>query len=305
MKRLISVLFAATLLLCGCTEKEEIVQYDLAICDVALTEMCEYLNGFEDENFEVMETEFSSAQIDVIISALKTYSDGLNSITVYSENISDETAEQFIDFVKTKELPVTFAFTDISTDILLSYDKAFCITTNYLHAAEVTAEKIRQLWSDEIIKDADKNLIFTFAPVKKEELSDNDAAFYDRLVEDIELYGVPMQINNDILPDEVTSGEKLVSFNETNEALIIMDKSAACYIGEYTPYSSGVELIAITRGHTNPLAENSYVLNCFIDYTKYKQAADEIVQNYNNRQYPLIQMSFPYLERTVFIPATI
>lgn len=306
MRRLISILFAVCLLLCGCSsEKEEIVQYDLAICDVAMNEMCEYLKGFENENYTVMETEFSAEHLNVIVSALKTYSEGLNSITLYSENITEETALQFIEFVKTKQLPVTFAFSNINSEILNSYDKAFCITTNYKHAAEMTAEKIKTLWAEGTIIDADDNMIFTFASVKNEELPFKMQEFYDTLISGIELYGVPMQVNNSILPEEVTSGENLVAINEANEALIVVDKSTSQYINQYTPYSSGIELITITENYQNALSECSFVLHCFVDYSDYKQAADEIVRNFNNRQYPLINISFPVMERTIFIPATV
>ena len=305
MRRLISVLFACCLFLCGCSEKEEIVPYDLAICDVAMTEMCEYLYGFESENYKVTESEFSSESLDVIVSDLKTYSEGLNSITLYSENITDESAQLFIDFVKEKQLPVTFAFSNISSETLNSYDKAFCITTNYKHAGEMTAEKIKQLWAEDVIIDADDNMIFTFASVKNEELSANMQIFYDTLIAGIELYGVPMQINGDMSPDEVTSGDSIVALNEANEALIIVDKSAAAYINDYTPYSDGIEIITITENYQNNLAESPFVLHCFVDYSMYKQAADEIIRNFNNRQYPLIEISFPCIDRTVYIPATV
>jgi hypothetical protein len=291
--------------LCGCSEKEEIAPYDLAICDVAMTEMCEYLSGFESENYNVMESEFSSESLDVIVSDLKTYSEGLNSITLYSENITDGSAQLFIDFVKEKQLPVTFAFSNIGSETLNSYDKAFCITTNYKHAGEMTAEKIKQLWAEDVIIDADDNMIFTFASVKNEELSSNMQIFYDTLIAGIELYGVPMQINGDISPDEVTSGDSIVALNEANEALIIVDKSAAAYINDYTPYSGGIEIITITENYKNNLAESPFVLHCFVDYSMYKQTADEIIRNFNNRQYPLIDISFPCIDRTVYIPATV
>lgn len=305
MRRLIPVLLAVTLFFCGCSEKEEYVPYDLTICDSSLTEMCEYLDDFEDENFHIMESEFSDGDVDILIKALNESSEGLTSVTVYSDKISDKTAQQFIDFAKKRQLPVTFALSNISTETLESYDKAFCITTNYILAGEITAEKIKELWADDVIIDADDNLIFTFATVKDEEISANMQAYYDTLIAGIELYGVPMQINSDISPDEVTDGDSLVAFNETNEALIIADKDAASYINDYTPYGGGVELITITEGTENTLSECPFVLNCFVDYTDYKLAADEIIRNYKNRQYPLIEISYPVIGKTVFIPAVI
>ena len=305
MKRLIALLFVVCTILCGCSEKKEIIPYDLAICDVAMNEMCDYLNGFENENYKVEKIDFTAEQLAGVITALQENNNGLNSITLYGKNITDEMAHQTIAFADTLEIPVTFAFSNISTDTLKSYDKAFCITTNYTHAAEITAKKIDELWDSNIIIDADKNMLFAFASVKTAELSAEMQTYYDTLVAGIELYGVPMEIGGDISPDEVTSGDSLVAFNATNEALIVIDKASLPYINEYTPYSSGVELITFSEGSENIFAENSSVLHCFVDYDDYKLAADEIIKNFNNRQYPLITNSFPVIERTVYIPATV
>ena len=87
--------------------------------------------------------------------------------------------------------------------------------------------------------------------------------------------------------DEPELYQAIVALNEANEALIIMDKSAAAYINDYTPYSSGVEIITITENYHNTLIESPFALHCFIDYSMYKQAADEIIRNFNNRNQQL------------------
>ncbi len=303
MKRLIFILLMI-LTFCGC-DAEETVKYDLAICDSNMTEFYEYLSEFSEENYKVEKIEFSEDVFDSFISNLNENSKGLNSITLYSKNINDSFAKKIIDFVDDKQLPVTFAFSNINNEVLKSYDKAFCITTNYAHAAEMTAERIKKLWNDKSIVDEDDNKIFTFASIKKQELSPEMQTFSDTLIAGIELYGIPMQINSDITPDTVTSGDSIVQLNKSNEALIITDSATNDYIKEYLPSGSGIELITISEGVSNKLADANFVLNCFINYSDYKVAADEIIQNFNNRQYPLIKNSFPVFDRTVFIPATI
>lgn len=307
MKKLIAILLLTifTISLCGCSTKEEVVPYDLSVCDAEMTEMYAYLEQFADENHKVDSCEVTFDKSEEYIDALKENADGLNSITVYSRNVSDEIAQSFINLAKKKNIPVTFAFSAVSDEVLTSYDKAFSIETNYLHAAEMTAEKIKQLWSEGVIADADKNMIFSFSVVKNSELSPEMQGYYERLIADIELYGVPMQLVSEISPEEIYSAENLIALNEANEALIIIDSTALPYINQYTPYGSGVEIICLSQAPQNPIEQNSFVSNCFIDYAHYKTAADEIISNFNNRQYPLISISFPVIDRTVFIPAEI
>lgn len=305
MKRLISVLFICCLLFCGCSKKEEFVPYDLAICDVAMAEISEYISSFDNENFSVMETEFSSAHVDVIISALKTSSNGLKSITLYSENISTETAEKFISLVKMTNIPVIFAFSDIPTETLESYDKAFCIVTDYIHAGEITAENIKHLWTNGTITDKNDDKIFTFSVVKEETSSPDYEAFYSTVINRIELYGVPMQVKSIVTPEEIAGIEALDALKADSEGVIIISDKTSDLLHEYSTENENIEFITIQQNTASHFSESGYILTCFIDYKNYKFAVDEILRNYNNRQYPLIDMSFYVENRTVFIPATI
>lgn len=305
MKKLIAILLLSIFTLCGCSAKDEVILYDLSVCDTEMAEMYAYLEQFADENHKVDSCEVTSEKSDEYLDTLKENADGLNSITVYSRNVSDEIAQNFINLAKKKNIPVTFAFSAVSDEVLASYDKAFSIETNYLHAAEMTAEKIKQLWSEGSIADADENMIFSFSVIKCGELSPETQGYYEHLIANIELYGVPMQLISEISAEDITSGESLTALKEENEALIIIDSTVLPYINQYTPYGSGVELICLSQAPQNPIEQNSFVSNCFIDYAHYKVAADEIINNYNNRQYPLIDISFPVIDKTVFIPAEI
>ena len=48
MKKIIPALFTLLLLFSGCS-KEETVIYDMVICDTSLSELTEYLSGFEND----------------------------------------------------------------------------------------------------------------------------------------------------------------------------------------------------------------------------------------------------------------
>ncbi len=305
MRRLIFVILTTCLFLCGCTKEEDFVQYDLAVCDSDISEMCIYLNGFENENFEVMETEFSSEHLDIIIKALKTSSNGLNSITLYSKNISEETAKQFIDFAKTKEISVTFAMTDISDEILHEYDKAFCISTNYSHAAEELALKVDNLWENNTIIDIDENKIFSFSVINDNEKSAVDEHFYNCLVDNMELYGIPMQINNTLTVADLDNEDVLSSLRSNNEAFIVLADELIPYYEQYSPAGEGKELISLQEGIENNVSDYPYVISCFIDYKNYKLAADEIIDGYNQKKFPLDSVTFPFINRTVYIPACV
>ena len=247
MRRLISVLFICCLFLCSCSKKEEFVPYDLAICDVAMTEMSEYISSFESENYTVMETEFSDGHLDVIISALKTKSNGLKSITLYSENITTETAEKFIKLVKMTNIPVIFAFSDIPTELLESYDKAFCIITDYIHAGEITAENIKHLWTNGTIVDENGDKIFTFSVVKEETLSPDYDEFYSTVINGIELYGIPMQIKNTFSPEEITDIESLGAVKSENEGIIVISDTTSDLLREYATENETIEFITIQQ----------------------------------------------------------
>ncbi len=304
MKRLISVLLAIAFVFSGCS-KEEVIRYDLVIYDNSLSEVGEFLNSFENENYVVETVDFSSFNATEFLAIYKENIKSVNSITIYSENISDETADEFISFAEDAKIPVIFSIADMSDEMLDSYDKAFSIKTDYTHAAEMAAEKMTEYWKKHIILDSDDNLIFKFAVVKDAELSADMQSFLDTLIADIELYGIPMQLSETVISDDISSAEDLEGLKLENEGIIVISDAVLPLIAEYSSENDGVEIITVTNNTENNFSGDFTVLNCFVDYTQYKKAADELIINYNNRDYLLNGLSFPYIEKTIFIPATV
>lgn len=304
MKKLLSVLALFTFLFSGCS-KQDTVKYDLNICDSALTDMCDYLESFENDIYKVEKTEFSEEQLNGLIVSLKEEPESLNSITIYSQNISNELAVTFIEFAAENNIPVTFALSDIESETLLTYDKAFCITTDYSHAAEEMALRIKELWSLEAINDVDSNQIFSFSVIKEETSDDTVDLFYSKLTENLELYGIPMQINSTLSPSELNSDEILEELREKNEGYVVLADSLTPYYDQYPPAGDGVEIISLQRGTANAVKDLPFVTSCFVDYKNYKLVADEISDGFNDKEFPLQDVLFPYIERTVYIPATV
>jgi len=304
MRRLISILLAFILVFSGCS-KEEVIRYDLVIYDTSLSEVGDFLNSFENENYVVEAADFTSLNTAEFLAAYKENIKSVNSITIYSENISDENAAEFISFSEDAKIPVIFSIADMSTETLESYDKAFSIKTDYTHAAEIAAEKMTEYWKKHIILDSDANLIFKFAVVRDAELSADMQNFLDTLIADIELYGIPMQLSETVISDNISSSEALEELKQGNEGIIVISDTVLPLIEEYSSENDGVEIITVTNNTENKFSGDFTVLNCFVDYTMYKNAADELIGNYNNRDYLLDDISFPYIEKTIYIPATV
>ena len=304
MRRIISVIFAALIFLCGCSKKE-VVKYDLIVCDNALTTLGSYMDSFKGDAVRVEHTDFTADHISGLLVSLEESDDVVNSITVYSENITEDVSGELIAFASEENIPVIFAVDEIPQEILASYDKAFSINTNYTHAAEITAEKMTDYWNDDIIIDRDGNYIFKFAVVKDEELSADMQAFHDTIIDRIELYGIPMQLTETVDAEDIGDAEDLKEIKENNEGIIVVSTSLISVLEEYSAEGDGVEVITVTQNNENIFSSKFSVLNCFVDYRQYKKAADELIDNYNNRNYMLEDFSFPYIDKTIYIPATV
>ena len=170
---------------------------------------------------------------------------------------------------------------------------------------EITAEKMTDYWNDDIIIDRDGNYIFKFAVVKDEELSADMQAFHDTIIDRIELYGIPMQLTETVDAEDIGDAEDLEEIKENNEGIIVVSTSLISVLEEYSAEGDGVEVITVTQNNENIFSSKFSVLNCFVDYRQYKKAADELIDNYNNRNYMLEDFSFPYIDKTIYIPATV
>lgn len=304
MKRIISVIFAVLIFLCGCG-KEDAVRYDLVVCDSTLVSLGSYMDSFKTENLNVEHTDFTADRISGLLALLGESDDEINSVTVYSENITDEISALFIAFAEEKNIPVIFSLSDIPPETLAGYDKAFAICTDFTHAAEITAEKMTDYWNDDTIIDSDENFIFKFAVIKDKELSADMQAFHDTLIDRIELYGIPMQISETVDAEDIDDAGELEELKENSEGIVIVSADLIPLIEEYNAEGDGVEIFTITSGTENSFSSKFAVLNCFVNYEHYKKAADKLIENYNNKDYMLEDFSFPYADKTIYIPATV
>lgn len=277
---------------------EELPKYDLVVCDTQ--KLYDYLsNQYQSDtiviNEDLSQVDFNSYTADKEIT----------SVTIYSENITDESADKAVNFAAEKEIPVIFAFGSVSDEILNKYDKVYNLITDYTHAGEITAEKIENLWDAGNIIDDNGDKIFAFTVVKDAVLNQNLQNFYDSVILNIEIYGVPMQKNSDVDISQITSAE---AFNElvlSNEGLIIISSEDNEYISSITPSGAGIEVVTITENSENIYASNSYILNCLVNYADYTQTAKTIVSNCKEMVYPFENIEFSYSEKTVAIPAEV
>ena len=141
--------------------------------------------------------------------------------------------------------------------------------------------------------------------VKDEALSDAMQNFHDTLIAGIELYGIPMQLSETVFAEDISSAEELEELKSENEGIIVISDSVLPYVEEYSSEGDGIEIIVISNDTDNNFSSDSSVLNCFVDYTLYKDAADELLSNYNSREYLLKDFSFPYIDKTIYISATV
>ncbi|MBQ3009336.1 MAG: hypothetical protein IJD80_07110, partial [Oscillospiraceae bacterium] len=141
-----------------------------------------------------------------------------------------------------------------------------------------------------------------FSVIKTETLSPVYQAYYDRLLEYIELLGVPLQQQEEIF---LTKGDVLnycIDNKNKNEAFIILQSSYISAIaGNYEPAGEGVEILGIYFGVGNKYEEYPYIQLCFIDYTEYFDARDAIMENINNHAYPFDNLDYSIIDKTIFI----
>lgn len=299
------------ILFTGCSENKKQVKYDLTICDSNLTELNSYLDTFSSENYHIETFDFSHGSVVEFIKSVidnnnndENISYFINSLVIYSENIIDDQAVNVINFAKKHNIPVIFAMSQISHDILSKYDKSYCIVTDYNHASETTAKKIFDMWKNSIIIDRDEDKILTFSVLKDATLPPHLELFYNSLIENIELYGVPLHKTEEINISDVASIDIFNDIINKVEGVIVISNSHLSFINEYTKDSEGINIIAYNQGSDNSYT-SPYSSVCFVDYNNYKKATDELINNFNNKKHLAENISFPYTDTTISIPATI
>ncbi len=301
--KFLKLLFRAafcTILFSGCTQGE-VPKYDLNIISPAFEQAYDHYKPSENETSKY-ELSTADKYSEIITEEnLKL----LKSLTVVDDTISDETINELTELCRKQNIPVFFFMKDIDKDILSGYDKAYCITANYTYIGEVFAEKINDMWEDEIVdKNGDK--IFSFSVIKTETLSPVYQAYYDRLLEYIELLGIPLSQLDEIF---LTKGDVLnycMENQKQNEAFFILQNDYISAVAkDYEPAGDGVEILGIYFGVDNKYADRDYMRLCFIDYTEFFRARDAVLENIDNRAYPFKNLDYGIIEKTIYIEPVI
>lgn len=298
MKRLISFLlvFTVILSLCGC-KKEEIITYDLTVFSPSFENVYKYYSPLQSEKEKYILSDAAS-YTEFITEESRP---AIESLTICDDNISAETAQEITDICKEMNIPVFFMMNDISKDIIESYDKAFCISADYTYIGEIFAEKINSLWEEAIV-DKDSDRIFTFSVIQPETLNSIQQTFYDSLMKNIELLGIPLEMLEQIY---LSKGDVLAYCTDTqkeNEAFIILDSMYLSVFPEnYESQKDGIEILGMEFGVENPYTEYPYMLTCFIDYTQYISARNAIMENLDAKVYPFKNLDYNIIDKNIYI----
>ncbi len=280
----------------GCN-KEEVIKYNLNIISPTFEEIYEQYSLEENEtNKYVLKSanEYSTILSNEILSSLE-------SLTICDDDISEENVQEIINLCKSKNISVFFMMNDINKDILNTYDKAFCISANYTYIGEAFAGYIKNIWQNEI-KDRDDNKIFTFSVIKPEKLSIVQQTFYESLLKNIELLGIPLQQLDEIF---LSNGD-IINYCEENkklnEAFFILDSSSLIlFPNNYTPYSDGIEILGMDFASHNNYSEFPYIKICLINYKDYFETRNIVLKNIQNKIYPFENLEFDVIDKTIYI----
>jgi len=299
--KLLASFVLCTLLFTGCIEKEDIPDYNLNIIAPSFQTAYDYYKPSESDNIKYALRNADSYGEYLTEETMKD----ILSVTVCDANISTETAQAITDLCRTINVPVFFLMNDIDKSVLDSYDKCYCISADYTYIGEQFARKINEMWQNEI---ADKNgdQIFTFSVVKPETLNNIYQHFYDALLLNIELLGIPLQQLDEIF---LTRGDVLTYCDDNktkNESFIILDNDYLSVFPEsYQPDSSGVEILGISFNTVNYYRDHPYMKLCFIDYTKYFEARDLLMNNIRNKIYPFENLDYNIIDKYIYIQPVI
>ncbi len=299
--KLLACFVLCTLLFTGCIEKEDIPDYHLNIIAPSFQTAYDYYKPTErDEVKYILRTADSYG--DLITE--ETMKD-IISVTVCDANISTETAQAITDLCRNINVPVFFLMNDIDKSVLDSYDKCYCISADYTYIGEQFARKINEMWQNEIV-DKNGDQIFTFSVVKPETLNNIYQRFYDALLLNIELLGIPLQQLEEIF---LTRGDVLAYCDDNktrNESFIILDNDYLSVFPEnYQPDSSAVEILGINFNTVDYYRSYPYMKLCFIDYTKYFEARDMLMANISSKIYPFENLDYNIIDKYIYIQPVI
>ena len=300
MKYLIPFLLTVFMMFTACSE-EEIPSYDLNIISPVFEQAYNHYSPDESET-EKYVLSYASDYNQYMTEENLPY---IETVTICDGSLTDEAAGEIISICKTENIPVFFLMSDVNPEILATYDKAFCISADYTYIGEIFAEKINSIWQNELIdKDGDK--IFTFSVIKPETLTTIQQTFYDSMLKNIELLGIPLEQLEEIY---LSKGDVLgycTDNKKANEAFFILESNYLSVFPEnYEPMGEGKEIIGIEFGTENIYKDYPYMLLCFIDYTEYFDARDAVMKNIENKVYPFKDLDYSIIDKNLYIQPVI
>lgn len=302
MKLMAKILF--TIFMCfsltGCSQ-EEIIEYNLNIVSPSFENVyLHYKDSESDTDKYVMQSAagYSELFTEETLPRIK-------SVTVCDENISSDTAQAIVDICKTENIPVFFLMNDIDREIISSYDKAFCISADYTYIGEMFATKINEMWENEII-DKNGDHIFTFSVVQPETMNNIQQRFYESVIANIELLGIPLEQLDEIYLSRGDVFNYCTENKKKNESFFILESSyLSVFPDAYEPYGEGVEILGIEFDVENVYADYPYMKLCFIDYSLYFDARDAVITNIENKVYPFKDLDYSIIDKYMYIQPVI
>ncbi|MEG2193088.1 MAG: hypothetical protein RRX95_07420, partial [Oscillospiraceae bacterium] len=161
-------------------------------------------------------------------------------------------------------------------------------------------------WEEGQIKDRDKNLIFAFSVIIPETFTDSQQKFYDSLIKNIELLGVPIEKLDEAVLGEENFLQYLKENRKASESFILIDSSFLSLAKEeYEPYGEGVEVLGIDYGTGNTYVDTPCIKICFIDYLEYFKTKDLIFSNIKEKIYPFENLTHNVIDKSIFIEPVI
>lgn len=290
-------LFAAVLciaVLCACSDSKA-PKYNLNIISPSYEQMYNLFNESETDKYVLNRSDSWQEYINDETLSL------LHSVTIRDDDVSDETAAAIVELCKKKNIPVFFLFNNVSENIMQSYDKAYCINIDYTYIGETFAQSIHDMWTNEIV-DKDDNKIFTFTVIKSENIDDKQQIFYDSLLKNIELLGVPLEQLDEVSLTQDQIVDYCLENQNKNESYILLNSSFLPLLSEnYNPSGEGVEVIGIDYGTENVYADYSYIKVCFVNYSEFYCARNAILQNIDAKIYPFENLEYDTIDKNVYI----
>ena len=246
----------------SCREKEE--KYGLNIISPSFQQVYDSISAGESGDKSVLApaSDYRQALNDETIKSIE-------SVTVRDDNISTETAREIIRICEKENIPVFFLMNNIDSRTLDRYDKAFSISADYEYFGELFARKIHEMWLENIT-DKNGDQIFNFTVIKPENISAVQQIFYDSLLKNIELLGVPLERLDEVTLSAREAGAYCNENKDANEGFVILDNrmlEAACR--EYQPFGENVEITGISFGLENTLSRYGFAKVCFVNYNEY------------------------------------